>query len=212
MIRLEALTRRLDAAKKDETVRRPQPIELSPADHEEPTWEVRHPGDLGRRRVDGRTRAILSCAAVAAIVVNAGAAWMYWRITGSHTGPASAETVVELALRARSDLNHPLMPGQTGNMTVTVTNDYDFPIRITAVTPGAGNIVADDEHRDAGCKESGVTVARKRFAVSWEVPRNTIGAYTIPAALTMRPDANPECAGGVFTVPIQASGVSRRSV
>jgi hypothetical protein len=212
MIRLDALTRRLEAGKKDGTGRPPQPIVLSQADHEEPTWEVRHPGDVRRGRLDGRTRAILSGAAAAAIVVNAGAAWMYWRITGSHTGPASAETVVELALRARSDLNHPLMPGQTGSMTVTVTNDYDFPIRITAVTPGAGNIVADDEHRDAGCKESGVTVTEDRFAVDWEVPRNTIGAYTIPAALTMRADANPECAGGVFTVPIQASGMSRRSV
>jgi hypothetical protein len=212
MIRIDAFTRLRDSTRNGGPVGQVAHIEISPADHEEPTWEVRQPGDLRRRRLDGRTRAILSGAAVGAIVVNAGAAWMYWRITGSHTGPAtSAETVVELALRARSDLNRPLMPGQTGNMTVTVTNDYDFPIRITAVTPGAGNIVADDEHRDAGCKESGVTVARERFPVTWEVPRNMIGAYTIPEALTMRPDANPECAGAVFTVPIQASGVSRRS-
>ena len=142
--------------------------------------------------------------------VDAGAAWVYWRITGSHTGQGNPGTVVELALRARSDLGRPLQPGRTGNMTVTVTNDYDFPIRITAVTPGAGNAVADDEHRDDGCKEPRVEITRPRFAVTWDVPRNTIGAFTITDALVMRPDAAAACAGAVFTVPVQASGVSRR--
>jgi hypothetical protein len=150
-------------------------------------------------------------AAAAAMVVNAGAAWAYWRITGSQTGPASAETVIQLALRARSDLNRPLQPGQTGNMTVTVTNDYDFPIRITVVAPGSGNIVADDEHRDAGCRDAKVVLTQPRFAVTWEVAKNTIGAFVIPEALRMRADAAASCGGAMFTVPVQASGVSRRS-
>ena len=206
MIRLEGLSRRRDGARKDA---KSTHIELRPADHEEPTWEVRYPGDRPRRRLDGRTRAILSAAAVAAIVVNAGAAWVYWRITGSQTGQARSGHAVELALRARSDLNHPLLPGQTGNLTVTVINDYDVPIRITTIAPGSGNIVADTEHREAGCKVAGVTLTRPRFAVSWEVPRNTIGAYTLGDALAMRADTDPACHGAIFTVPVQASGVSR---
>ena len=205
MIRLDALTRRRGAAGRE----RNGHIELRPADHEEPTWEVRHPGDQRRRRWDGRTRAILSLAAVAAVVVNASAAWVYWRITGSETGHWGGATTVEIALRARSDLNHPLIAGQSGTLAVTVTNNYDYPIRITAVTAGAGNIVADPEHRDAGCKDAKVRLSRDRFLVSWEVPRNTIGAFTIPDALVMRPDAAPVCYGAVFTVPIQASGTSR---
>ncbi|GIM91237.1 hypothetical protein [Paractinoplanes toevensis] len=182
-------------------------IELQSADHEEPTWEVRLPGDQRRPRLNRRTRVILSAAAAAAVVVNAGAAWVYWQITGSETGHASSGTAIELALRARSDLNRPLSRGQDGNLTVTVTNDYDFPIRITAVTPGTGNIVADAEHRDAGCRDSRVEITGNRFPVSWEVPRNTIGAFTIPGALSMRSDAAAACNGAVFTVPIQASGV-----
>jgi hypothetical protein len=102
VIRLDALTRRRAAGRE-----RSGHIELRPADHEEPTWEVRHPGDQQRRRMDGRTRAILSAAAVAAVVVNAGAAWVYWQVTGSETGHWGGATTVELALRARSDLNHP---------------------------------------------------------------------------------------------------------
>jgi hypothetical protein len=130
-------------------------IELETADHEEPTWEVRPAGQARKRRLDRRTRAILSVAAAAAIVVNAGAAWAYWHITASKTEVRNTGTSVELALHARNDLNRPLTPGGTGNLTVTVANEYDFPIRITEVTPGDGNIVADDEHRDAGCKAPG---------------------------------------------------------
>ncbi|WP_433297880.1 hypothetical protein ACQP2F_42075 [Actinoplanes sp. CA-030573] len=206
MIRLDSLTRRRDTTAKRE---RTGHIELRPSDHEEPTWEVRHPGDARRRRLDGRTRAILSVAAAAAVVVNAGAAYAYWRITGSETGHWNAGSSVDLALRARSDLNHPLFPGQVGNLTVTVTNDFDYPIRITSVTPGAGNIVADTEHRERGCKDTRVRLTRERFAVSWEVPRNTIGAFTLTDALSMNPDANGSCSGAIFTVPVQASGVGR---
>jgi len=207
VIRLDALTRRRGATGRA----RNGHIELRPADHEEPTWEVRHPGDQRRRRWDGRTRAILSLAAVAAVLVNAGAAWIYWRVTGSETGHWAGATTVEIALRARSDLNRPLFAGQSGTLAVTVTNDYDYPIRITSVTAGAGNIVADPEHRDAGCKDPKVRLSRDRFVVSWEVPRNTIGAFTLPGALVMRPDAAAVCNGAVFTVPIHVSGTSRNA-
>jgi hypothetical protein len=208
VIRLEALTRRRDGAAKPQQNGH---IELHPSDHEEPTWEVRPAGEVRRRRLDGRTRAILSVAAAAAVVVNAGAAWMYWRITGSETGHGRDGTAVELALRARSDLNHPLFPGQIGNLTVTVTNDYDVPIRITSLAPGAGNVLADTEHRDRGCKDPGVRLTQSRFPVSWDVPRNTIGAFTIADALTMRRDADGACNGATFTVPVQASGMSRNA-
>jgi hypothetical protein len=186
-------------------------IELESTEHEEPTWEVRHPGDNRRRRMTGRTRSILVAAAAAAVVVNAGAAWMYWRITESGTGRDVAGTAVELALRARNDLNQPLEPGGTSNLTVTVTNDYDFPIQISSVIPGNGNIVADDEHRDAGCTFAAVDLTQARFDVRWEVPRNTVGAFTVPDALAMRVNANKACVGAVFTVPVKVSGASREA-
>ena len=185
-------------------------IELDPADHEEPTWEVRHAGDAPhRRRLDRRTRMILGIAAAAAVVVNAGAAWAYWQITGSETAQAASGTAVELNLRARSDLDVPLRPGQTGNLTVTVTNDNDFPIRITSVTPGTGNVVADLEHREAGCTVTAVEMTKPHFDVRWDVPRNTIGAFTVPGALSMSRAAHDACDGATFTVPVQATGVRR---
>lgn len=186
-------------------------IELETADHEEPTWEVRPAGQSRRRRIDGRTRTILSIAAAAAIAVNAGAAWAYWHITQSRTGPASPGTAVELTLPARNDLNRPLTPGGTGNLTVTVANEYDFPIRITLVTPAGSNIVADDLHRDAGCTAPGVSMTRPRFDVSWDVARNTVGAFTIPDGLAMSHTTQRACRGATYSVPVRVTGYSTNS-
>jgi hypothetical protein len=186
-------------------------LELETADHEEPTWEVRPAGQSRPRRIDKRTRTILSIAAAAAIVVNAGAAWAYWHVTESQTGQAAEGTAVELTVRARNDLNKPLTAGGTGNLTVTVTNEYDFPIRITRVRPGGGNIVADDEHRDAGCTVPAVSLTRPRFDVSWDVARNTVGAFTIVDGLIMKHSAQRACKGATFTVPVQVIGYSTNS-
>ena len=175
---------------------------------DEPTWEVRKPGQ-GRGRLDARTRSILSAAAVAAVVVNAGAAWAYWKVTTSETGGGRAGMAVELTLRGRSDMNRPLLPGRTGNLTVTLTNDNDFPITITSVSPGPGKAVADDEHRESGCRENtGVSLSKASFGVSWDVAKNTIGAFSIPDGLRMNSNVNQACRGAIFTVPVRVSGFS----
>ena len=182
-------------------------IELDTADHEEPTWEVRTPESARKqRRFNRRTRMILALAAVAAVVVNAGAAWSYWQITDSQVAPASNGQAVEMVLRARSDLTDPLRRGASGDLTVTITNDNDFPIRINSVT-GAGSVVADEEHVRAGCTASGVRLSRPPYRVRWEVERNTIGAFTVRGGLLMRADARKACDGATFTVPLRVSGV-----
>jgi hypothetical protein len=208
---LVVIRRDLLSAKRERDEQKDIHIELETADHEEPTWEVRPAGESRRRRIDRRTRTILSVAAAAAIVVNAGAAWAYWHVTESRTGNRATGTAVELTLRARNDLNNPLTPGGTGNLTVTVANEYDFPIRVKRVTPGNGKIVADDEHRDAGCTVPGVSLTRSRFDVSWDVPRNTVGAFTIVNALAMTSHLPKACRGATYTVPVQVTGYSTNS-
>jgi hypothetical protein len=159
------------------------------------------------RRLDRRTQSILAAAAAAAVVVNAGAAWTYWEITGSATDSRAAGTAVELSLRAHSDYHRTLTAGDTGNLTVTLTNDYDFPVKISRVLRGNGKVVADVEHSDAGCEPTGVSLSRGEFDVTWSVPRNTIGAFTIAGGLTMAADAKAACAGATFTLPVRVTGV-----
>jgi hypothetical protein len=180
------------------------------AKNDEPTWEIRRPvaGRFRNRRIDRRTRWILTVAVVAAVVVNAGAAWAYWKVSRSEPATVRAGYGAELTLRGRSHLSLPLTPGGTGNLTVTVTNDNDFPIRITSVTAGVGNIIADDEHRDAGCRVSRVSMTKDEFAVSWSVARNTLGAFTLPNGIRMAANTDTACGGATFTVPVRMTAVS----
>ena len=178
---------------------------------EEPTGELGAPaakhGLLSR--LDARTRSLLTAAAVAAVLVNAGAVWAYWHITGSETGrAANAGTAVELNLRARSGLSRPLTPGSTGDLTVTVTNDNNFPVRITSVSLAPGAILADDEHRENGCAEHGVAMVPESAAVRWSVARNSVGAFTVPGGLRMAPDSDAACAGAIFSIPVLVSGMA----
>lgn len=175
----------------------------------EPARKVRPPRDPrpATRRFTGRTRLILTTAAVAAILVNAVVAWTYWRVTAAaETRPAGDGMAIEMALPARSDLTVPLAPGARGNLLVTLINNHDFPVRITSVTLGPGRVMADDEHRDAGCIDPVVELTRERFPVRWEVQKNTVGAFTIPDALIRAPDDDMACRGAVFSIPLQASG------
>ena len=166
---------------------------------------------MTKRRLDRRGKVILSVAAAAAVLVNAGAAWAYWTLNGEGTGVAVAGTAVELTLTGKSDDSKPLYPGGTTNLTVTVTNQNDFPIKITSVSPGANAVTADSEHRDAGCRTTGVVVAQDVIAVSWEVPKNTIGVFTVPDGVRMTNASESACQGATFTIPVRANGVSNAS-
>lgn len=163
------------------------------------------------RKVDRRTKVILTVAAVAAVTVNAGVAWAYWAITGSGTGAAVAGSAIELKLTASSDTNKPLFPGATSDLTVTVTNENNFPIKIITVRPGAGPTVADDEHRAGGCHNTGVVVANDVHTVSWDVPKNSIGVFTVPDGIRMTNQSDTACQGAVFTIPVRATGISAPS-
>ncbi|WP_433792077.1 hypothetical protein [Actinoplanes sp. CA-252034] len=186
--------------------RMPSHLELDPADHEEPTWEVLHPAK--RRRFDRRARVILAVAALAALLANAGAAWAYWRFNnpaGEHDWTSG--TTVEVTLTAISDPGRPLRPGMSGNLTVTVTNQHGVPVRVTEILPGEGAVIADGIHRESGCADPRVEFTRERFPVSWEVPRNTVGAFILNGALSVRAGGDPACQGATFTVPVRATAV-----
>ncbi|GIE27676.1 hypothetical protein Ait01nite_007210 [Actinoplanes italicus] len=178
-------------------------LELDTADHEEPTWEVRQPGP--RRRFDRRARMILGAAAVAALLANAGAAWAYWRFNSPEPQDEwAAGSRVEVTLTAISDPGRPLRPGSTGNLTITVTNQHAASVQLTSIVPGPGPVIADEVHREAGCVEPRVEFTRSEFPVSWEVPRNTVGAFILNGALTMRAGGSAACQGATFTVPVRA--------
>ena len=218
LTRHDVLKRQGDGALRDSVPPRPRqvqrmsystpPVSRPPILGDQPSGDGGGPRRGFRSRLDGRTRSVLIGAVVAALTVNAGAAWAYWHITRAEGGRAKSGTAVELNLSGRSDVNVPLRPGGTGDLTVMVTNGNGFPIRITSVSPGTAKVVADVEHRENGCVDPGVVVRDKAVKVRWHVERNSVAAYTVPHGLAMAASADPACAGATFTVPVLVSGVA----
>lgn len=163
------------------------------------------------RKLDRRSKVILSLAAAAAVLVNAGAAWAYWKVHGTGTAVAVAGSAVALELEGRSDGGSPLYPGGTADLTVTVDNPNNFRVRITALSPGTGDVTADADHRAAGCRTTGVVMAKDALTVAWEVPANTAGVFTVPDGLRMTNSSDSACQGATFTIPVRATGVSSAS-
>ena len=163
---------------------------------------------MRRGRLDRRGKVILSIAAAAAVIVNAGVAWAYWKLDGAGTAAAVAGSAVGLQLHGRSDGSKPLYPGGTTDLTVTVINNNDFPVKITSVAAGAGDVTADAAHRDGGCRTTGVVVSSDVLDVAWEVPENTTDVFTVPGGLMMTNSSDSACQGATFTIPVRATGVS----
>ncbi|GAA2548182.1 hypothetical protein GCM10010435_16980 [Winogradskya consettensis] len=166
-------------------------VDVAPAEPE--------PAGPRRRSPSGRTRTILIAASAATVIVNACAVWAYWKITD--TG-----AFVQMTLRAQSSLNVPLRPGTTGDLIVTVTNENNFPIRLTSLRLGNGSIVPDEESQDSGCSAAGVGLTSRSTSVNWEVDHNNVAAFTVQDGVRMTPGAGQKCVNTVFIIPVQVSG------
>jgi hypothetical protein len=174
-----------------------------------PSVPVPEPVRVSRRlhRLDRRGRAVLAIAAAVAVLVNSAVVWAYWNLSRQGAGVSPAGSAIQLKLLGTSDDSDPMVPGSRAALTVTVPNQHTFPVRITSLRPGAGRVTADPEHRQAGCRATGVAVPDS-LTVSWQVPRNTVGVFTVPDLLTFTAGSDPACRGAVFTIPVRATGIS----
>ncbi len=163
------------------------------------------------RKVDRRSKVVLSAAGAAFIAVNAGVAYAFWKLTGDGTATAVAGSAIELNLSGVSDDNKPLFPGGTSNLTVTVANDNAFPITVTTLSPGSGKAVADEAHRKAGCVNTGVVITASVHEVAWTVPKNSVGVFRLPDGIKMTNQSDTTCQGATFTIPVQATAISAAS-
>jgi hypothetical protein len=70
---------------------------------------------------------------------------------GTEAAAAGSVSPSSADCKATSDGERAAVPRRRlSNLTVTVTNQHAFPVRIVAVRPAAGQVIADARHRDAG--------------------------------------------------------------
>ncbi len=163
-----------------------------------------------------KTSAVLGAAVAATL--SAGIASAVWTSpTGDGNSSATGYTAVKADVtastgNANSSDATSLFPGSTVTNTVTVSNPNPYPIKVTAITNGAGNAAGGAAN---ACAAGTVNVTSQSVAAgiaqndagsTVAIPAHGTGTYNV--AVTMASTANNACQGLSFTLPVTISSQS----
>jgi hypothetical protein len=154
--------------------------------------------------LERRGKTILGLAAAATVLVNAGAAVAYWRIDKA----AAAGPPIQVSVTAISSGGQRGRPDGTSDVTVTVANQNTFAVVISGLSAAIGEVIADREHHDRGCRAAGAVVAQQTLAFPWHVPANSVDVFTLTGGVRLIGGRQGVCRGAIFTIPLRPSSVA----
>ena len=132
-----------------------------------------------------------------------------WSTNGSGTGYAKAGTASALVFGdARASTPADLYPGATGSVKLMVTNNNNFPVRVTAVSKQAGAITSD---KGAACNASTGVTFTNQTGLTLDVAANGTQTFTLANAVSMTNASDNTCQGAVFSIPVDVTGISNAS-
>ena len=149
--------------------------------------------------------------ALAAIVVLVLSSIVFaaWSTNGSGTGYAKAGTASALVIGdASASTTADLYPGATGSVKLMVTNNNNFPVRVTAVSKQAGAITSD---KGAACNASKGVTFTNQTGLTLDVAANGTQTFTLANAVSMTNASDNTCQGAVFSIPVDVTGISNAS-
>lgn len=144
-------------------------------------------------------RRVTVLATTISVLLIAGVVFAAWTSTATGDGSASSfdhvDTLIDSIVTETAGTN--LYPGATTDITVTVTNDQDYPVTVASIDAGESNVEGD-------CAAGSVTTAAQTLGASAdELAAGASKDYTLVA--TMGGDAAEACAGVTFTIPVSAT-------
>ncbi len=160
------------------------------------------------RNLNRRSKITLAIAAAAFVTVNAGAAYAYWKLSGTASGSAAAATIDGLSVSGSIDPAKPLYPGGTGALLLTIANNNDFPVIVNGLARHNLPISIDVAHANKGCAPTTVELTDTLFSGNWPVPKGQTATFPVPAAIKMAANAPITCAGATYSIPIKVVGVT----
>jgi len=156
-------------------------------------------------------------AITATAALTATAAFAAWNASGAGSGSATARSALGLTTVDASvspDLAG-LYPGGTAQLRLSVHNSNPYSVSVTNVVrdpafTDATAITVDGGH--SGCLPSNVTFsATGTLATPVTVGATSTAAIPLAGTVHMINDADNSCQGAIFTIAVQASGVSNAS-
>ena len=131
--------------------------------------------------------------------VSSGAAYAYWRTTGSGSGAASVGTVQSVTVLAASGTPASLLvPGASAELVLSISNPNSYALTLTGIAPNGTITVSGG----SGCTavNSGVSVSTlSGLSLSISAGTSTV---RIPAGIQMTSGSASGCQSADFQVPV----------
>lgn len=150
----------------------------------------------------------IKAAALAGLLVTAGAgtAYAFWSGSGTGTGSAAAGTMQPVSVDALVAGDNPqtaLIPGGSADVVLRLTNPNPYAVQVYSVTAN-GTAAADAQH--PGCTTTGVSFTGTAAPLSpaTYVAANSSALITLPGAAAMDTTSLAACQGATFSLPVTA--------
>jgi len=150
----------------------------------------------------------IKAAALAGLLVTAGAgtAYAFWSSSGTGTGSAAAGTMQPVSVDALVAGDNPqtaLIPGGNADVVLRITNPNPYAVQVYSVTAN-GPAAADAQHPD--CTTTGVSFTGTAAPLSpaTYVAANSSALITLPGAAAMDTTSLAACQGATFSLPVTA--------
>jgi hypothetical protein len=152
---------------------------------------------------------VLVLAAIVALVLSS-IMLAAWSTNGSGTGYAKAGTASSLVIGdASASTTADLYPGATGSVKLKVTNNNNFPVRVTAVTKQTSGTITSD--KGPACNAATGVTFTDQTGLALDVAANATQTFTVANAVSMTNASDNTCQGAVFAIPVDVTGISNAS-
>lgn len=149
---------------------------------------------------------------ILAVLVIAGVALAFWTAAGTGSGSGSTASNPQDVTLSGGSTTTDLVPGGTGDVSVTVSNPNTFPVHVNSLVldtnGGTGGYDINSGH--SGCDLSTVLsyTTQDNSSNGWDIPAkvgSTNGSLPIDltGAVTMDTAADNACQGANFTVHLK---------
>ena len=163
-------------------------------------------------------RKLLVIGLAGAVIAISGVAFAAWTSRGEGQGSATALRAVDLSTSVATPVAG-LYPGGSADLSITVNNPNPYPVSVTAIEPDPERGISVFGR---GCESDNVT-----FSITGGSFGATPGVLSVPVsvaakvgstpgtspitltrAVRMVADADNDCQGATFTVPVVVTGAS----
>jgi hypothetical protein len=158
-----------------------------------------------------RKKRLIGAAMTVLVLGAVGLVYAAWTTNGSGSGFAQAGTAQDLStVDVTASTTGELYPNGDGTVTLQIHNPNPYPVTITDVTAGSGDVTASGGI--GTCDVTGVSFNDQHGLTIHIPPNSDSDLVELKNAAHMSNESENGCQGAVFTIPVQLSGASSDGV